>query len=235
MKRKFTKEFTLLELLIVVAVIALLISILMPSLSKARDKAIRAVCLSNLSQCARVSAVYAANNNFILNYSSGINGINSLHWLGGTAIEGFEPYISSWKITDCPNWALKSLGKGTSPIIGRAQMTGFIYSGGLSTGNMKGSGQNWKPPQTMMDESNLMLWADRIETSKSYNARMPHTVSGYMNGPKRILNINPSNFGNKGGNIAYLDGSARWVEQKFMTGQKADTGRPINMWWKIEE
>ena len=234
MKNK--KVFTILELLIVMAVIGLLLSILLPSLTSTREKARRAVCLSNLNQCARVSILYAVNNNSKLNFSSGINGINSLHWLGESAIKGFEPYMTSWEITDCPNWGLDvTLGKGTSVTRGGAYMIGYIYSGALSTDNMKGSGNNWKPPQTLMDESNLMLWADRIQTAGQYQSLMPHTWDGFKTGPKKILNVNPKQFGSKGGNIAYLDGSGKWVEQEFMTGQKSDTGKAINKWWKIEE
>ena len=44
------KKFTLLELLVVVAVIAILISLLIPSLGKAREKSKRYVCMSNLKQ-----------------------------------------------------------------------------------------------------------------------------------------------------------------------------------------
>lgn len=44
------KKFTLLEALIVIAIIALLITILLPSLTKAREKGRQAVCLSNFKQ-----------------------------------------------------------------------------------------------------------------------------------------------------------------------------------------
>lgn len=54
--------FTLLELLVVVAVIALLISILLPSLRRARASAMRAACLSNLKAIAGGGRVYASRD-----------------------------------------------------------------------------------------------------------------------------------------------------------------------------
>lgn len=60
MKRK--RGFTLIELLVVVAIIALLISILLPSLARAREITKRAVCASNLRGVGQSMKVYANDN-----------------------------------------------------------------------------------------------------------------------------------------------------------------------------
>lgn len=57
-----TKAFTLVELLVVISIIALLLSILMPSLSKAREQAKNVVDKSNLHSWGVSFALYAADN-----------------------------------------------------------------------------------------------------------------------------------------------------------------------------
>jgi len=57
-----TRGFTLIELLVVVAIIALLISILLPSLARARKQAKRSVCASNLHQIGLAMPAYLQDN-----------------------------------------------------------------------------------------------------------------------------------------------------------------------------
>lgn len=57
-----TFAFTLVELLVVIGIIALLISILLPSLGKARESARRTACLSNIRQMGMACQLYAHDN-----------------------------------------------------------------------------------------------------------------------------------------------------------------------------
>jgi len=60
-KRRF-HAFTLVELLVVIGIIALLISILLPALNKAREASQVAKCLSNMRQLGMAAASYTTEN-----------------------------------------------------------------------------------------------------------------------------------------------------------------------------
>jgi prepilin-type N-terminal cleavage/methylation domain-containing protein/prepilin-type processing-associated H-X9-DG protein len=62
-RKNRSNGFTLIELLVVVAIIAVLISMLLPALGSARESAKKVVCGSNLSQVSRAILAYANDYN----------------------------------------------------------------------------------------------------------------------------------------------------------------------------
>ena len=82
--RNERKGFTLVELLVVIGIIALLISILMPSLTRARQAANLVACQSNFKQVYTALSFYANENKGFLPFASDVtvNG-NSASYNGG--------------------------------------------------------------------------------------------------------------------------------------------------------
>jgi prepilin-type N-terminal cleavage/methylation domain-containing protein len=85
--RSSLKAFTLVELLVVIGIIAILISILLPTLGRARESAKRTQCLSNLRQIAVLMNMYA--NQFKGTVPVGYSGVSS-----GSVNESSNYYLS---------------------------------------------------------------------------------------------------------------------------------------------
>ncbi len=146
------KAFTLIELLVVITIIALLVSILMPALSKAKKQAKDIVCRSNLSQLSKAIALYSAENNdklFSFDYSRD-HWFRRIAYIFGDKKYRDDPSIDEMdgimKVAQCPSTKVVELPDGDQELTESNKwdemwaVNAEAYAGGATTqGTMYGS------------------------------------------------------------------------------------------------
>jgi prepilin-type N-terminal cleavage/methylation domain-containing protein/prepilin-type processing-associated H-X9-DG protein len=123
--RRGARGFTLVELLVVIGIIALLISILLPSLAKAREQGKAVKCLSNLRQLANAFIMYSDSfpKNGLPRPAGGTAGGLPEDWIYWEKTRSLDdsriaPYVSGGKMNEevlrCPSDPYEShLGNAT--------------------------------------------------------------------------------------------------------------------------
>ena len=190
--------FTLLELLIAIAVIGILVTLLLPSLRKSREHAQIAVCMSNQSQIAKAVFLYCSKNNMKMDWrknhqkwiengdlltqadSSAYWGVSYAHLMGDVS----RVYPDIAKIFTCPK------AEEVDPWVDyevNGQYTTYGFNGVSYNGerqffdNNAYTGSASKPILSVESPADLILTQDAYESMLDGNGDTPISLTQWPN------------------------------------------------------
>ena len=201
---RHVKGFTLIELLVVISIIALLVSILLPALSMAREAGRAAVCVSNLRQLGLIMHLYAADhdNRFV----------RSTEGSGGTFWWRKLGYLTSttsdiWHCPTIRDDEMRMLEQAGEPI-------GYMYNCDLANvplgghpGYTTGGETYWSPTflDRLVDPSEKLVFTDYTAITV-WESATHYPRGGYYESGVYYTYIHTGRYHRGNSNLLYGDG-----------------------------
>ena len=242
MRIKKRYGFTLIELLVVISIIALLLSILMPSLQKAKEMARRVVCASHLRQMGIAELIYASDMDKLfpryvtdqeikadahVNFNQSVNTV-----LPFVITDYFWKYINQSYGMEAESWVCTSLASG------RGGMRKFIEDGQLKERNL--GSDMW--PQPTVGIGYARLTGLRNMTISQPRPNVDESACSVSDSSEKILaadlNLRWTSWDDElsavahrgsdglpiGGSKLKLDGSVTWIK----AGELGENDTPVS-------
>ena len=211
------RAFSLVELLVVVAIIAVLMAILLPAVSKAREAANRTACCSNLRQVYAALSLYALGNNYQvpIGYRTASEQYNSMvystssgdYWvLFGLIYQA--GYLRNPAVLYCPSESNDKFMFNTPDNPWPSQPTANIQAG-----------YAFRPFEEIPDDlSNIPATMEPFALPKLNSFGNEAILADLTSSYTRVVTRHVTGI-----NVLYGNGSARWVPlQAFM--------QPVSQW-----
>jgi len=221
--------------LVVIAIIAILASMLLPALASAKENARRASCQSGLHQLGLAVQMYGNDNKDVVLTDIRDDGYVHTIWIGTNTFNAIKQY-SGTNMSTCPSLA----GTFQYYAAGVGWVIGYSYNGGANKPWVGEPAPQWVSPKKFTDSPKLTLacdlnaWAAPVGGSGWVIA--PHCRGGAarQNGVPFVdvtTLTTSSNVGAQGGNVLLLDGSVHWKSLKLMSNYWAyQSGGYWNAW-----
>ncbi|MCG3179353.1 MAG: hypothetical protein BIFFINMI_01687 [Phycisphaerae bacterium] len=223
--RREAGGFTLVELMVVVAIIAVLISVLLPSMGACREAARSAMCGSNLHQLLTGWEMYANENNGLAmpardyrdtQYYKFWTGAQDKSYAaddltGFDATKGFIwPYLRSQELNACPSWK----GKSNNGQLGYGYNWMYLS---YYDGNPDGSGNRtfkWTSVADIRMPARVVVFADCARPVKGTDGSQLETTPFLGPPSQQYPSFHARHNGH--GNVGWADGhvsseAARWL------------------------